>query len=646
MSPTLGAIRNFSGGNQILLRRRMGQGGSTLRLPGKPDDYKKDAVKVAKLPDDILTLFFKDSNFIDYLALADVNKCGYYVFTTAAALEQLFVKIKVSPKIGKSGEIYFAPLSDLSPLVPTPSGQKKEVNPAKQEYQKKACVDVAYFFVRSFQTYAALSLSVMDTDPTRRSSLSGPPPAARMKLGAQKISFAPAAGGGRGEAPVQRGGNVSSQWYSVIGTGFGKYVNDSLLAPLTQRMKSIPSQPVWYISRDTTTLKLEIKSEQFSTSATSIDGRASIEKGGKIVQAIFGMQKESDTVINLLMNGNLVLKFVKVIGGNWKIADSDGTMLDDASDQKFFVEQLMDYADGILQAGTSVAPVGSSAVGRAVGPNRVTSFGTSTIGLSSAGPGSAAFEGFDEIKRPFFNRGKRENKLVFPKAYAVGRAMQLLSPIFESEKVSSQPYSSLICTKNLDFESSASPWMPREDASVRANIYYRSLVALYYDNYQIRGNELTFIKTETGNTDLRVASALIGNLYGLSGREAENYLEGNMRFRKLTSCSVDTRITITLASFARDLQNKVIKPLLDLQQAQNRKVEAILKKMFVVKYDKDKKTPMRLEWVPSYLKGGNDSVNKIAKEARDLLVDYYKKAEAYYILGVQMFEENKGAWSV
>jgi hypothetical protein len=111
------------------------------------------------------------------------------------------------------------------------------------------------------------------------------------------------------------------------------------------------------------------------------------------------------------------------------------------------------------------------------------------------------------------------------------------------------------------------------------------------------------------------------------------------------------KLEIQNDEFVRTLQSKVIKPMLDFQENHNKRVEALLRKMFSIKYTKDPKTgaavPLKMEFTKSYLSGGIDSVNTIGKEARALLLDYYQKSEGYYILGVKLFEQynSRTYWS-
>jgi hypothetical protein len=66
-------------------------------------------------------------------------------------------------------------------------------------------------------------------------------------------------------------------------------------------------------------------------------------------------------------------------------------------------------------------------------------------------------------------------------------------------------------------------------------------------------------------------------------------------------------------------------------------------KMFKIDIGKDKQPILRLQ--PAVRSKGRDGINAIGREAHALLVQYYRKSEAYFIKGVLMFKENKAVWT-
>jgi hypothetical protein len=100
----------------------------------------------------ILQEMFKRADFIDLYSLADPERCKRYIVVAETALQKLFVKIRLNPKLGADGTFMVQKLEGL---------QRK--NPLGDD-QPRYCLELAFYFIRIFQIYAALALSVMDGD--------------------------------------------------------------------------------------------------------------------------------------------------------------------------------------------------------------------------------------------------------------------------------------------------------------------------------------------------------------------------------------------------------------------------------------------------------------------------------------------------
>ena len=95
---------------------------------------------------------FKKADLIDLYSLADPERCKRYIVVAADALDELFAKINLNPAAGKEGVIYFQTIEGIRADHPRPAEQKKY------------CQELAIFFIRIFQIYAALALSILDND--------------------------------------------------------------------------------------------------------------------------------------------------------------------------------------------------------------------------------------------------------------------------------------------------------------------------------------------------------------------------------------------------------------------------------------------------------------------------------------------------
>ncbi len=105
-----------------------------------------------QLLDTILREMFKRADLIDLYSLADPNRCKRYVVVAESALKQLFVSIQLEPQLGPDGTFYFQKIEGI---------QKANPLGAKQDTY---CKYLAFYFIRIFQIYAALALSILDSE--------------------------------------------------------------------------------------------------------------------------------------------------------------------------------------------------------------------------------------------------------------------------------------------------------------------------------------------------------------------------------------------------------------------------------------------------------------------------------------------------
>jgi hypothetical protein len=242
--------------------------------------------------------------------------------------------------------------------------------------------------------------------------------------------------------------------------------------------------------------------------------------------------------------------------------------------------------------------------------------------------------------------------------------MTLLNPIFANELPDrNQPYYSQICKKVYDFESGEA-LMPRVGTSAKANVYLRSLVSLYYDDYKYDKNKKTIklTQTESGRSELQNLSKEFAALYMMPTVGAETFLATDddrpsastmTQFREMGFCAKrDGLIRIEQdpkgKEFLANLQSQVIQPMLAFQEQHTQKVNALLMKMFRVETitPPGGRPEVNLKLTDLVKSRGTEGINTMGKEAHRLLREYYRKSEAFYIKGVMMFEKNTGGWKI
>ena len=113
--------------------------------------------------DFIFKEMFQRSNISDLYALADPRKCSQMLILGSEALEQHFVKIKLWPRKRK-GDLYFQSLP----------GFKTGMSAEELAEHRQNCTELAFYFIRIFQIFAALTLTIFDTElPTSNPSDEG-----------------------------------------------------------------------------------------------------------------------------------------------------------------------------------------------------------------------------------------------------------------------------------------------------------------------------------------------------------------------------------------------------------------------------------------------------------------------------------------
>lgn len=590
----------------------MGVGSSSLYLE-EGESYAEKAKRARELPDNILTVFFEKADFKDLLSLSSITSCPRYVFTTAEALDTLFQKIQIYPKLGKKGEILFAPLGQIAPGSIQDRKEQSTDLRERTILRNQMCMDVSYYYVRIFQIYAALALTVLDADPTRRKSLKQLKPRGYgvPVRGAQAALFH---GGGLAQRnPVRK--EIVNTPFAPLADYFSQSTVDYL--KLDDKTAGVGEFFIQWISPRSTRQEM------------SMTLPAVYRKNGVPKEASVTMTKSSANQIDMFIDSENIQTFFFSIN-KWQFKYDDPT---NSTKPDGFYANIHDYFASFdfnvkRAPGVGAAPTG--AIGRPVAAPGAAAAG---IGVSS---GRTSFEGFEQIKKLYEDRSAGKE---FPKAYCIARAMTLLMPIFNSELLDkNQKFYSQACKREFDFETVADA-MPRPGRQPKANIYLRSLVSLYYDDYQFKGDQVTFTQTESGRSELREASKKLAALYDIK-QNPETFIESTSEFKTFPLCSKFPNALLEFRddNLRRQMQNEVIRPMLQFQEEHTKQVNILLKRMFEVKVDKQGKPTMK--FTSELRSGGREAVNKFGRDAHDLLLNYYLKSEAYFIKGVLLLEKN------
>ncbi len=622
----------------------MGGSASTL---GGGESYSKQVKDANKFTDDVLTLFFTNVSLKKLLTLHNIGECPKFVFTTTAELDTLFQRIQIEPTKGKAGEIIFAPISNLSPAAPGMSLGGEKRNAEAQEkinLRNELCTDIAYFYVRIFQIYTALALTVVDAVPIRKQRYI---PQAPLKKGPQNATLF-------GGAHVQHGGAVLS--LGASGT-FRNLVSSIKLTPFVvllslklldtvETSETKPLQRIRIVSKDKGRGQIYIQWDWPGKTTNEYEVRGTFVKGAdkdmKIKCTYDVSDRPGDKIMTLTFTTDESKTYEQTfkIGGSgvWGFDYGDGTA---SSDQNPFFENIYSLYEDSDYVRQNVKSSSSSSG----------SSGSSGSSSSSGSGGISQFPDFEKLKKIF--QDKTDSGAEFPKAYCIARAMTLMNPVFSSELLNpNQPYISQICRKKYDFEGEKDAFMPRFRSNASVNLYLRSFVSLFYDDYKYNRltKQIDFTQTEPSKTSLRTASEQFAKLYNIPGDQKNFLLEekgGATSFTQFPICKdkEDKLLRIKNTPEGKNLRERIqkecIKPMLDFQLDHTKKVNTLLMKMFKIeKLTEKNKSQIKLRLQPSIKSMGKDGVNKIGTEAHDLLLNYYLKSEAFYIRGVYIFEQN------
>lgn len=122
------------------------------------------------------------SDLVDLYSMADPAKCKEYIILTTKAISNLFTEVNLTPK-ERGGSLYVQSIEGIKRMT----GDERAVHDAN-------CTKIAFFFIRIFQTFGALTLSVMD-DSIPQAELVAPVsekrPERYQKAFARPLPFAP-----------------------------------------------------------------------------------------------------------------------------------------------------------------------------------------------------------------------------------------------------------------------------------------------------------------------------------------------------------------------------------------------------------------------------------------------------------------------
>ena len=536
----------------------------------------------------ILRWMLSESSLLDFYALASTDECKNYVVFTAKNLNELFNKINVHPVRDSEGSISFGYF--LEPTVASSNSltgddsqlyfrSLKDLKDRKGTYevkQQELCYDIAFYYIRILQVFAALSLSVLDTDIPSDEQLD-----ILSEIKSREISSVP-----RIPPGFSPPGQVGGQW--------------------TQKEKIIKN-PNFEVLNDY--LREDWEKRAYRLSDYGEDTHIII-------------RPEEIQKINTRGNNKLRLNY----------ADKDkrvsASLVLERSEEDHYALSLVDIK---LQDQTidSIGPLPFRGEDPYYNRQSIPRFLKNAFGKIVGDTSSEYYRGEEKQKRELAEKvqklSKIPEKLKMPaiwksigrsppiKAYCVSRALQLLSP-GTSGKTS-------ICNTSFSLIKTGS--LPDPNRDVRETPGILALNLLFYD--KIMG-ATPRIKDPVKHRNFIKYLRILYNDEGKS-ISINNNGSKDTPIRNTTApplCKGKDAPLYTTDQGAISLLETGFNALIRRQGEHTAAVALLIQKLFYIGENN------AIFFHPAIQKGGLEEVNRIAAEARDLLISYYQDCEKSY----------------
>ena len=593
----------------------MGAGASSLNARS-PMAILTEADEAKKTPEEVIRWILANADFTDMLDLVNLDKCRLYMWQGMK-------------------------------LVKRVDQVRGEVAIDQQRYENTRCFKRSRYYVFLMQNVMALALTTWNTPPFKRDTIY------RIKP--------PSGGASRSRSSrsrktrKQKGGEIRERVFREV---IEQSVFSSFLLPFFEIESSAKRDigrsgygmyqdlpPTWLKSTVSGTpgtfyVHWEMPRRGDMNSSMTLDCTYEIRKP---VQREYKSEiqlkrdgEDGGIIMSLGATGNRkeiarIFPSVRLVSSSFSfvIASDPGTRRNDI--KALFNEIHNYFTNGSEYVSTSSA------------------WNTGRRAVSGTVP-RGVYTGLD-ILEPLF-RSVFNNQATMPKAYLVARAMTLMDPIFPYEQQDGRAVLCHVCNTDRPVEDTTRREyaMPGPGSSPKTNIYLRSFVALFYtaeleptDTSTRSSERIRMRKTPELEADLRRASELLAKLYNIR-ENRETFLESDKTFtayggrlcgeNKTKSYPFEYRN----AELVENMQKVVIAPMLEYQRQHNKAVTDILKKMFIKTGDSLK---LSAELEADLNTETDRNLQVYCAAIRNLLLNYYLKAEAFFIMGVLMLEKYK-----
>ena len=599
----------------------MGGGASKLNTRS-PLAILSEAEEAKKTPEEVIRWILANADFNDMMDLVNLEKCRLYMWQGMKLIKRV----------------------DQAP--------RAELSIDQQRYENNRCFQRSRYYVFLMQNVMALGLTTCNAQPLKRDTVY------RIKP--------PSGGASRSTRRKQIGGTITEpRLREDIGrTVFSSFlINFFDIDPSTRRgyernpfgrnpYEDVPT--TWLrssVSGTQGTLFIEWESPRRTGSNTNrqltlkceYNIKARAEAGRNYPGEIQLKQEGSDGGITMFLGSSDSKRpIARIFSSARPSAESFSFILESSGSARFSGSEIKKLFEAIHNYFTN------SDYNTGYTPT-TTAWNTST---GRRGVGTTArrgvYQGLD-ILEPLF-RSVFNNQATMPKAYLVARAMTLMDPIFPYEQQQRTTVLCHVCNtdKMVDDTTRREYAMPGPGSSPKTNIYLRSFVALFYtaeleatDTSTRPAERIRMRKTPELEGELKVASELMAKLYNIRDNR-DTFLESDKAFtayggrlcgeNKTKSSPFEYRHP----ELIQRMQEVVIAPMLEYQRQHNKAVTDILKRMFIKTGDSLK---LSAELEADLNTETDRNLQVYCAAIRNLLLNYYLKAEAFFIMGVLLLEK-------
>jgi len=554
----------------------------------------------------------------DFMKLSKSQSCSSFVFLMADSIGKMFDNLQIYPKRDKqSGIVFFQKVDSLRAQTPE---------------TRELCTIIAYFYVRVFQIFGALAMTIVD-DPSAGATLG------IMKYGTREQNQGLFGHQDR-YLPKQP---LTRTRGAMIGGADQRYFMSSPVLRKFLSIKDLLNDPeLISIPGETDKQGLQFVGSQICLVPNRSDSRniympiaidashllctMSISEPSRRPDATFQMIvtinnfKYVDTSVdpsillsvnNTLKNPRFIVTFKIISIDNKQTWYKEGeTLVETLEDQlQKVVRKARDFINDPTKLQTQPGKPGDVRVAQ------------TNVGVHHA------------LVNEYIIRSLKGIAGYKTTSFCVARAIQLIdaNSLFSPKPTQ---ISSGICSTRFDSLPISVPETRRGITSIPG---LKALDQLYYENPHIGIEEKLKFDTDTTYANFLIE---MNGIFGPSTVGA-----------KLTSLdsviAKDPNCPVTAVKHYLRVEDPVkiqkilgiVKQLFGKQMAHTQKVIGFFKNtLFTIKKTRDPSTGSvgsYIEIHPKLLKGGIDTLAVVSKQARELLVDYYKGCEETYQTGVQ-----------